>query len=87
MSQNVEEIIKTLFSKIQKVPVDAVDMNADLFEVYGVDSLRAVKLLSALEVELDIELPEDQVSKVRTLNDVATCANGVLGHGRKEIAK
>jgi acyl carrier protein len=84
MSQNLEQIIKTLFAKIQKVPIDEVDMAADLFEVYGVDSLRAVKLLSSLEVELDIELPEDQVGKLRTLNDVFACASAALGQAGKE---
>lgn len=85
MSQNLEQIIKTLFAKIQKLPVEEVDINADLFEVYGVDSLRAVKLLSSLEVELDIELPEDQVGKLRTLSDVLACASSVVG--QKEVAK
>lgn len=82
MSQNVEQIIKNLFAKIQKVPVDAIDFQADLFEVYGVDSLRAVKLLSSLEVELDIELPETEVGKLRTLADVAACAHAVLDGNR-----
>ena len=87
MGQNLEQIVKTLFAKIQKVPVDEVDVNADLFEVYGVDSLRAVKLLSSLEVELDIELPEDQVGKLRTLKDVINCASAVVEQSRKEVAR
>ena len=87
MSQNLEQIIKSLFAKIQKVPVDEVDVNADLFEVYGVDSLRAVKLLSSLEVELDIELPTDDVGKLRTLHDVHMCVSNVLDQGRREAAR
>lgn len=82
MSQNVEQIIKNLFAKIQKIPVDQIDIKADLFEVYGVDSLRAVKLLSSLEVELDIELPETEVGKLRTLADVAACASAVIEGNR-----
>ncbi len=78
MSQDLEPLIKSLFAKIQKVPADSVDMNADLFEVYGVDSLRAAKLLSALEVELEIELPSEQTGSLRTLSDVMRCARGVL---------
>lgn len=87
MSQNLEQIIKSLFAKIQKLSVDEVDMDADLFEVYGVDSLRAVKLLSSLEVELDIELPEDQVGKLRTLNDVFACVSAVVAQTGKEVAR
>jgi acyl carrier protein len=87
MSQNLEQIIKTLFAKIQKLPVEEVDMDADLFEVYGVDSLRAVKLLSSLEVELDIELPEDKVGSLRTLNDVFACASAVVEQTGKAVAR
>lgn len=78
MSQQPEQLIKSLFAKIQKIPLEQVDMNADLFEVYGVDSLRAVKLLSTLEVEMEIELPDAQTGKLRTLNDVLGCVMQIL---------
>jgi acyl carrier protein len=87
MSQNLEQIIKMSFAKIQKLPVEEVDVRADLFEVYGMDSLRAVKLLSSLEVELDIELPEEQLGKLRTLGDVVACVSSVVEQGRKEAAR
>jgi len=79
MSQDVALVIQSLFAKLQKLPVDSVDMTADLFEAYGLDSLRAVKLLSSLEVELDIELPSEDTAKIRTLNDVLACAQRALG--------
>jgi acyl carrier protein len=87
MSQDLEQIIKTLFAKIQKISVEEIDVNADLFEVYGVDSLRAVKLLSSLEVELDIELPEQDVGTLRTLNDVRLCAASVVSPQLERVAK
>lgn len=77
MSRDLEQLIKSLFAKIQKVPLETVDMDVDIFETYGVDSLRAVKLLSNLEVELDIELPSEQTAGVRTLRDVLKSVQSV----------
>lgn len=67
-----------LFASIQKIPVEQVDPKADIFETYGVNSIRAVKLLSTLEVELDIEFPEEEMREIRTLEDVRDLARRLL---------
>lgn len=67
---DTRETIVAIFSKIQKLPKEEIDMDADLVEHYGIDSLRAVKLLSTLEVELDIEFPDEDMKSIKTLNDV-----------------
>ncbi len=70
--------ITELFASIQKIPVEQVDSTVDIFQVYGVNSVRAVKLLSMLEVELDIEFPEEEMHKIRTLQDVRGQAERLL---------
>lgn len=70
MSDELTGAVKRIFSTIQKVPEDEIDLGANIFERYGVDSLRAVKLLSSLEVELDVEVPDEDVRNIKTLNDV-----------------
>lgn len=74
---DITRLVVTIFSRVQKVPLDRVDLDADLFSDYGVDSLRAVKLLSTLEVELEIELPDEEIQAVRTLRDVAVLARRI----------
>ncbi|WP_437906498.1 acyl carrier protein [Sorangium sp. So ce327] len=86
MSQDLELLIRSLFARIQKVPAETVDMNADIFQVYGVDSLRAVKLLSTLEVELEIELPSEQAGNLRSLNDVLRCVQSAQAEEARRAA-
>lgn len=70
--------IKSIFSAVQKIPINDIDTTANIFEVYHVDSLKAVKLLSTLEVELDIEIPEAEMQRIRTLDDVSVIVTRLL---------
>ena len=71
-SPDIRETIIAIFSDIQKLPREEILMEADLVKHYGIDSLRAVKLLSTLEVEFDIEFSEEEMRSIKTLNDVKT---------------
>ncbi len=66
----IEEKIKSQFAPIAKVNEDEINMDANLFTQYGIDSLKAVKLISDVEVEFDIDIPDDTAQKICTLNDV-----------------
>lgn len=80
------DTIVSLFASIQKVPREQVDPQADIFAEYGVNSVRAVKLLSTLEVELDIEFPEEEMQEIRTLEDVRDLAQRLLAEPPEEVA-
>lgn len=84
--QDLMATIVSLFSSIQKIPQDQVDPQADIFQEYGVNSVRAVKLLSTLEVELDIEFPEEDMQEIRTLEDVRDLAQKLLSQEPEELA-
>ncbi len=77
MSESVADTVQTLFVQIMKLSTDEVSLDADLFAVYGLDSLRAVKLLSNLEVEYDILFPDEDVRNIRTLRDVIVLVDRV----------
>lgn len=63
-----------------------MDPDADIFQEYGVNSVRAVKLLSTLEVELDIEFPEEEMQEIRTLEDVRKIAQRLLAESSEGAA-
>src|SRR4051794_16983692 len=48
VNPEIAQTVRSLFARIQKLHEHEVAMDADLFEEYGLDSLRAVKLLSQL---------------------------------------
>ncbi len=43
----------------------------DLFESLGIDSVQALDLLSLLELEFGVELPDYEMAEVRSFNDLA----------------
>lgn len=69
---NLEETIKSQFKSICKIDDDEINMNANLFDVYGLDSMKAIKLISDIEVEYDIDIPDEEAQNIRTLNDVVS---------------
>ncbi len=48
------------------VPTDGFDADADFFEALAIDSLKALELLSELEIEFDVEIPDYELQGVTT---------------------
>jgi len=67
---NCSEKIAANFCKLVGKKSDELDFDANIFDHYGIDSVQAVKLLADVEVEYDIDIPEEQAQKIQTLNDL-----------------
>jgi acyl carrier protein len=68
-----------LLDDIKEVVVEQLSVNADevkedskFVEDLGADSLDVVELVMALEEKFDIEIPDDEAEKIRTVKDVVT---------------
>ncbi|MDD5371961.1 MAG: acyl carrier protein [Campylobacterota bacterium] len=66
-----------LLDDIKEVVVEQLGVNADevkedakFVEDLGADSLDVVELVMALEEKFDIEIPDDEAEKIRTVKDV-----------------
>lgn len=66
MAESVEERVRTLV-KNQLNPEEAFADSASFMEDLGADSLDAVELIMSLEEEFDIEIPDDQVEGITTV--------------------
>jgi acyl carrier protein len=66
----VIEEVRRLFADIMKLDAAGLDMKARLDDAYGVDSLNALRLVSELEVALEVDIPEEELVNIRTLDDV-----------------
>ncbi|MBU1026829.1 MAG: acyl carrier protein [Candidatus Margulisbacteria bacterium] len=62
--------IKTLVSKVIKIPEEKIDQSANLFSDLGVDSLLGVEIFAALDKKYGIDVPEDRLKDVNTLADI-----------------
>ncbi|MBN3033009.1 MAG: acyl carrier protein [Candidatus Saganbacteria bacterium] len=71
--------IRKLVAKIIKLPEEKITFEADLFSDLGVDSLSAVAIFAALDKQYGIEVPEERLKNIRTLNDLAGLAARLIG--------
>lgn len=52
------------------VDADQVTLEANFVEDLGADSLDTVELIMAFEEEFDIEIPDTEAEKIKTVQDV-----------------
>jgi acyl carrier protein len=73
MNDNADALskeVKTLVSKVIKIPEEKIDLNANLFTDLGVDSLLGVEIFAVLDKKYKIDVPEDKLKSINTLNDI-----------------
>jgi len=70
MASAVEQRVKEIICEQLGVSEDQVTPQASFIEDLGADSLDIVELVMALEEEYDMEIPDEDAEKVRTVSDV-----------------
>ncbi len=65
-----------IFEKVKEITVEqlsveasAVSMESTFVDDLGADSLDIVELIMAFEEEFDVEIPDDEAEKIRTVTD------------------
>lgn len=58
---NILEETKEIIAEILKLPVEQIDVEAEMTDIEGWDSLRNVMILSQLEEHFDIMFPPDDI--------------------------
>lgn len=66
-----------VFDKVKEIIIDQLDVeeekvtaDANIQEDLGADSLDVVDLVMSLEEEFDIEIPDEAVEDIKTVNDI-----------------
>jgi acyl carrier protein len=70
MSDTVSRLI-ALSGKKFKVDSSSFDEQADFFNALGIDSVQALELLSEIELEFDVEIPDYELQGVKTFAGLA----------------
>ena len=65
-----EERIKAIIVEQLGVDEGQITATASFIDDLGADSLDTVELVMAFEEEFDIEIPDDDAEKIRTVQDV-----------------
>ena len=66
------EKIQTMLADALNLPAEKVTPDAKIVDDLGADSLDVVELLSQLEDEYGVTIPDDEVENLVTVADVAT---------------
>lgn len=66
----VQDKIKDIIVEQLGVTPDKVKLESKFIEDLGADSLDIVELVMAMEEEFDIEIPDEEAEKLKTVNDV-----------------
>ena len=67
MAENLEERVKKIITEQLAVDAAEVTPQAQFVQDLGADSLDTVELVMALEEEFDIEIPDEDAEKIRTV--------------------
>ncbi len=65
----VEDKIKSIIAEQLGVKAEEVTPGASFVDDLGADSLDTVELIMALEEEFNIEIPDDDAEKMKTVGD------------------
>ena len=67
--ENVQERVKNIIVEQLGVEADQVKPEAQFVNDLGADSLDTVELIMALEEEFDVEIPDEQAEKIKTVGE------------------
>ena len=76
---NVEEKVKDIIAEELGVEREKLTPEASFMEDLGADSLDTVELVMAFEKEFDIDIPDEEAEKLRTVGDALKYLHEKLG--------
>jgi acyl carrier protein len=76
---NVEEKVKDIIVEELGVEREKLTSEASFMEDLGADSLDTVELVMAFEKEFDIDIPDEEAEKLRTVGDALKYLHDKLG--------
>lgn len=70
----IEPEVRRIVGEILEMEGRSIDLNAQLVEDLGMDSMKALEILAALEKRFRIRIPEDQLLRMTTLRSIIDVA-------------
>jgi len=68
----VEQLIQ-LAAKRFKADAGSLEAGGDIFQSLGIDSMHVLELLTEVELEFDVEIPDYELRDVKTFTQLAEC--------------
>lgn len=77
MTPDIETIVKSAIANQKMIDVDSITLDSPL-ESLGITSLDAITIVYEVEEVCDIEVPNDQLESLRTVQDIVTGVRTLL---------
>lgn len=68
-SRDVEHKVKAIIAKNLDLDVNDIKPESSFINDLGADSLAIVELVLAFEEEFELDIPDEETEKIRTVND------------------
>jgi len=68
----VLEKVKAILSSQFDVEEDTITADTNIADDLGADSLDVVDMLMSLEDEFDVEIPDEEIEKIRSVGEIVT---------------
>jgi acyl carrier protein len=81
-NKNIEGVaneVRNLISEVIEVPPEQIKGDSSFANDLGVDSLMALEIVAAIEKKYRIQIPEEKLQQVKTLNDTIALARQYIG--------
>ncbi len=72
VAENLEERVKKIIVTQLAVDIAEVHPQSQFVQDLGADSLDTVELVMALEEEFDVEIPDEDAEKIKTVGEAVT---------------
>ena len=76
MSPMVLEKIVDILSKQFDVEEETITLDTNIADDLGADSLDVVDMLMSLEDEFDVEIPDEEIERIRTVGELVAYIEG-----------
>ncbi|MCM8796108.1 MAG: phosphopantetheine-binding protein [Candidatus Omnitrophica bacterium] len=77
-AQELEEKVKEVVASVIGISADKLPADADFARDLDVDSMKAIEITGAIEKTFKIIIPEEEIRKIRTLNQAITLTKQLL---------
>ena len=67
-----------LLAEVIGLPANDLTLDADIYDDLGIDSLRALKIVTQVEARLDVVFDDAEIADVRTVEQFIRMVEGVL---------
>lgn len=70
--ESIKQEVRKIVVEVSELPEDQIKDDARFAEDLGVDSMMALEIIASIEKKLKIVIPEEEISTIRSLQNVYT---------------